>query len=622
MIKSKFGRRVAIAGTVGTASLMAAMGAGAGIAGALPSDPPGGNIPVAPSFNNGVVNQIRGTGSDTTFYMMQQISDLYTSAGLYGCTLNAGNEPILYNTGFVSAPGNANSYCKANTNQTTTDTADNWNRTEVAMGVNNVGSTAGQKQLCGTVPSPLPVDFSRSSKPQGGYCADLQQMGFAKDSVPAVDFQINPAALFPAGVTTAGVYSNVNGGQIGNVVQGWLPGDPTAGPVTGTALANVGNNDNTGGNTSTAYRLWCATTLGNSNTSRIADWGQLTNLGPNMRVPNVTLNTASATAAAAFPDASIAPNLSAAIVAGDVVTDITTPGNIAAGTTVSSVSGDTITLSANAAGNASNDTLSVAVVAQPAGSGLGSPIGLQARIMGVNTSSGTEATWASFANSGVAGGGCASNTNTNAATGPNPATAVGDNAGQHISLENNVSQVTDFGAADWPGDNAAQAVEAATTLYFISNGVYGSNPFAASGQVGGIGFSAVKTSVNGLSPTGPRVLNNLYATSRTLFNIYRTGTVRASTGGFLNWVCDSQSAITKQKDNNSGKTFDAELGNIIGSFGFIRLSDTSTVASGGNTPADNVLGGGSNTDCASGLNGGATAGNGIPKITAVANPQT
>jgi hypothetical protein len=45
------------------------------------------------------------------------------------------------------------------------------------------------------------------------------------------------------------------------------------------------------------------------------------------------------------------------------------------------------------------------------------------------------------------------------------------------------------------------------------------------------------------------------------------------------------------------------------------------VASGGNTPADNVSGGGINTTCASGLNSGGTAGNGLPPVTAVASPQ-
>ena len=629
MIKSKIGRRAAIAGTIGAASLMAAMGVSSGIAGAAPTDPAGGATPVAPSFNNGVVNQIRGTGSDTTFYMMQQISDLYTSAGLYGCSLNSGAGQTLYNSNFTSSTANASYYCKANANVSTTDTADNWNRTEVAQGVDNVGSGAGQNQLCGSTvaASPLPVDFSRSSKPIAQApatppCSDLVETGYAKDSVPVVEFQINPASLYGT-VTTSGVYSNVNGGSIGDVAQGWLPGDPVGGPYTGTPFSNIANNDNSttpASPTSTAYRLWCQASLGNTANSRISDWGQLTNLGPNMQVSNAVLDPTTPNVVVNLPDAALAPKLSAGIVAGDPVTDLTNPGNIPAGTTVLSTSGDSITLSANPTAAAANDTLQVVTTAQPVG--FGNPIGLQVRIMGVNTASGTEATWASYANSGASAGGCASNTNTNAASGPNPTTATGDNAGQHIALENNSSQITDYAAADWPGDFAAQAVEAASTLYFISNGIYSTNTYSAGGQINGTVYSTTKISVNGLSPTTPRVLANTFATSRTLFNIYRTGTVRASTAGFLNWICDSNTAIAKQKDNNTGKNFDAELTTIIGSFGFIRLTDTSPVASGGNTPADNVAGGGINTSCASGLNGAGTAGNGIPSVTSVANPQS
>jgi hypothetical protein len=530
-------RRLAVAGTIGATSLIAAMGIGASVASAAPIDPPGGSVPTAPSFNNGVVNGIRGTGSDTTFFMMQKIGDLYTSAGLYGCTLN-GSSSVLYNSTFTSSSGNQQFYCAKNANTTTTDTSDNWNRTEVTEGVDDVGSGAGQNQLCGStvLDSPLPVDFSRSSKPAGSACGDLKQTGYAKDSVPGVEYHVTPAAF-----GTSSFYSSVNGGSIGDVTAGWLPGDPTGGPYTGTPLTNISNADNGGGASSTAYRLWCAT-----DATQITDWGQLTNLSASG------------------------------------------PGNGGVAKTL----------------------------------GNGAPIGLPIRIMGVNPNSGTESTWASYAESGVSGGGCAANTNTNAATDPNSSTATGDNAGQHILLENNASQIGDYGAADFPGDFASQAVELDTSLYYESNGVYSSVPYSAAAVINGTAFAGTKLTLNGQSNTTPKVLNNLYPTARTLFNIYRTGTVRASTAGFLNWICDSQTGITKQKDNSTGLNFDAELTSTIGSFGFIRLTDNSSVASGGNTPADNVSGGGINTSCASGLNGTSTAGNGAPAVTAVASPQT
>ncbi len=90
MRPTRLRRRIAAAGTIGVTALIATLGLGASVAGAVPADPPGGSTPVYPSFNNGVVDGIRDTGSDTTFYMMQQIGDLYTGAGLYGCTLNSG----------------------------------------------------------------------------------------------------------------------------------------------------------------------------------------------------------------------------------------------------------------------------------------------------------------------------------------------------------------------------------------------------------------------------------------------------------------------------------------------------------------------------------------------------
>jgi len=610
MRPSTLRRRLTVAGTVGVTALIATLGLGAGVASALPTDPATGY----PSFNNGVVNGIRDTGSDTTFYMMQKIGDLYTSAGLYGCTLNSGGGPALFSgvTNTVLNPAPAEAYCLSNANATTTDNADNWSRTEVTEGVDDVGSGAGQNQLCGSsdLNSPLPVDFARSSKPVGTLPSGCTEVGtgYAKDSVPAVAFQINPNSF---GTPASGSpYASVNGGVIGDLDLGWLPGDPAAGPYSGTPFTNVANNDNGGATASTAYRLWCAT-----NSSEITDWGQLTNLGPNLVLPNVTLNgTTTATLSYALP---------AGLTGSYAVTDLTTSGNIPGGTTATA-SGTTLTLSQAATGSGT-DQLSLATgVTQPVGSG--GNIGVQVRIQGVNSASGTESTWQSFSDSGVSSGtsgnGCASNADKDAASDPNSATATGDNSGQHIALENNASQISDYAAADWPSDLGDQAVEVASTLYYESNGVYTSNPYAASASIGSTKFSATKIQENGKSPTTPTVLGNTYPTARTLFNIYNTGTVRQSTAGFLNWLCDSQSAITKQKDNSTGINFDSELTTIIGSFGFIRLTDASNVASGGNTPPDNVSGGGTDTSCASGLNGGSTAGNGQPAVTTTASSGT
>ncbi len=61
--------------------------------------------------------------------------------------------------------------------------------------------------------------------------------------------------------------------------------------------------------------------------------------------------------------------------------------------------------------------------------------------------------------------------------------------------------------------------------------------------------------------------------SRTLFNIYRTDTVRASTAGFLNWLCDSNSSVQKGTDHVDGGNFDTDLTNTInGTYGFSRVT--------------------------------------------------
>ena len=530
MRTSSMRHRLAVAGSAGVAALIAALGVGVGTAtAAAPSDPMAG---VAPAFNNGKVNAIRNSGSDTTIFVMQKLGDLYTSAGLYGCTLNNGGETSLYNSAFLpSTSGNAQTFCQSNANIDTTDTVDNWNRTEVTTGVDDVGSGAGQSQLCNTVNSPLTVDFARSSKPPGSACLNMVGTGFAKDGVPAVDFPVVNPSTFGT-VANTSPYHSVNGGSIGPVAQGWIPGDPVGGPYTGTPFTDVSNADNGGGANSTAYKLWCAT-----DSTRITDWGQLVNLAASG------------------------------------------PGNGGMAKTV----------------------------------GNGAPIGLPVRIMGVNPNSGTNATFTGFIN-GSAATKC-SNTNTNAANDPNPATAPSPNS-PHVALENNVSQIGDFATSDFPGDVPSQAVEVATTLYYASNGVLNTVPYSGSVTLGGQTITGSKVTENGVASSARFIVSNGYPTARVLWNIYRSDIVKASTAGFLNWLCDSNNNFTKAKDNSTGVNFDTEVSTIVGSFGFTRLNDTSTVAPT-STPADGIAA--PNTTCASGLNGGATAGNGVPAVQTVAN---
>ncbi|MHB8681848.1 MAG: hypothetical protein ACYDA2_07120 [Acidimicrobiales bacterium] len=432
------------------------------------------NPPAGPRWFNGNVETIRSAGSDTTFFMVQKLGDLYEQAGLYGCTLNADNAT-----------------CNQSGDQPTTDTVDNYDRTEVQLGIDLIGSGAGEKQLCGATggATPFPVDFARMSKAPTltTTCGD-QGLGFAKDGVPGLDFAtVNPSVFgpvpssspyFAAVDTTANL--NANGGQplFGPVAAGWVPGDNVNGPYSGTAFTNITNTDHSGGVNSVAYRIYCAT-----DTTQIKDWGQLTD---------------------------------------------------------------------------------------------GKNIGIPLNVVGVNPSSGTVATWTKFVQ-GSATSTCTPSVN--AYIPPN-----GVHGGKpYVALENNTAQLAQFVSADFPGDPVDQAIELATMMYYESNGVYNTNPFAHNVVVNGTTYSASKLTENGQTPSTPNLLGGTYPTARTLFNVYipagqngGVNTVRASTAGFLNWICDSNNAFAKGEDLNTGKNYDAEITTTIQSqFGFIRLTDTS-----------------------------------------------
>ena len=263
------------------------------------------------------------------------------------------------------------------------------------------------------------------------------------------------------------------------------------------------------------------------------------------------------------------------VASGDAVSG----SGIPSGTTISSVTGGTATLS-NAATSTATNNLRITTAGALA-VGQGAPIGISIRVMGINTAAGIESTFASFAESGVSGGGCSSNMNTNDASDPNPVTATGTNATPHIALQNNSDQVDEFAIGDFPSpDYVDQAIEAATTLLVESNGVVNTNPYAGAVTIDGTSFSGSKVEENGASPTTASLLQNTYPTAITLFNVFLTNTIRASTGGFLNWICDGNTNFSKGLDNSTGLNFDAELSTLISTtYGFPRLTDESAAPS-------------------------------------------
>jgi hypothetical protein len=660
-------RRIALASSLGAGAMTAALAlsvvtAGTASAATIPQYPgtpsaPNSAAPV-PAFGSypnwlpynvttgaePISNVDHSEGSDTTLFVMQQISDLYSHAGILPFTCGITGNPTgdcqepsgAYNGGGVTF----NQGTSANPNNTQSDETDNFSGTEELQGQNDVGSGNGQSMLCGgtnpAAPSGVTVNYSRSSKPfaasssSAGYsnCAG-QEVGFAKDAVLSLDFTSIQPGLYGSATgyltqtdplcTSAGQYpsysaangtlvctafpttsanSNTTPGLIGPVADGWLPTDPIncgtgGGPAcSGTPFTDV---NNTSGLTSVPYRLFCqhgpAGTAGSAtpDESQITDWGQLT-------------------------------NLSAAANGG----------------------------TAQTVGN-------------------GAPIGVPIRIIGINSGSGTVATMYAFDQSGAgqntntgahctqssgSGSPSSSDVNANAASGPDPEKAQGPPgsnfvANPEISVENAPSQIGDFAAANWSSpcsggscntDAADQAVDIATSLYSMSRGAFLSSTndqttsieSAGTGATNGVGtnpstFTANVMTLNGatLKNTVP-IVQGTYPTARTLFNIFRTDKVNASTAGFLNWMCDSNSAIQKGTDRIIGGNFDTDLTNTIANtYKFVRITDlTPEIDTGAQTPADHVQGGDPNGTCQANLGISAVSSDGTTVTLSAPVPST
>ncbi len=98
---------LAAAGVAGAAALIAATMMGGGSAWALGTGASTVTSPSqgAPHFNTDNASEpIRGSGSDTTFFVMQKISDIYNAAGLYGCTLTTASGQTLIDGSTTPSP--------------------------------------------------------------------------------------------------------------------------------------------------------------------------------------------------------------------------------------------------------------------------------------------------------------------------------------------------------------------------------------------------------------------------------------------------------------------------------------------------------------------------------------
>jgi hypothetical protein len=576
----KVRRRFAFASSLVAAGFAAVLLVGVGMAGTasasvtIPPFPTFGTYPYWFQSNASVGNIDHSEGSDTTLFMMQSISNLYSQSAIlpFSCQLNS----------TLSACNTT-----GNPNVTQSDPLDNFTGNEELQGTWDVGSTNGQKALCGSITAPggLPTDYARSSKPQGGVCSNEDEVGYAKDGIVAVDFQSIDPHLYGTGSgyqgqtdpqcsgSGAGFYPSYNAagtavvctrfptGGIGPVAAGWLPGDPfncvpagsgeTGTPCSGTPFTDVDNGGTTAnpvgvaGNGSVAARLWCIHGMvAGTNLSQITDWGQLTNL--------------------------------------------------------------------------SGGTLPV---------GDGAPIGVPIRVVAVNQGSGTVFGWMQFSGSGSTGGnstnclapGTSSNYDVNGAQGPDPDNPQGPSGNTEFAVENDAAQIGDFANANWPSDAADQAIDIATSLYFISYGVDATNTVATDASIetsvppgDPSTFTSTQLSSNQDFDSIADNRSNAYAVSRTLFNIYLGTNVKASVGSFLDWTCDGGGASgkgagaispmnAKGTDVLKGGNFDQDLTNIIsGQYGFSRLTDTTPeLQAGSQQSVDQVVN--PNATCAANL---------------------
>lgn len=518
---------------VGLASLLLSAGT-AQAAVTIPAFPAFGVYPSWLPTNGQVGNTDLAEGSDTTLFMMQSISDTYNSSGIlpFGCQL-ASNLQDCNMTG--------------NPNVSQSDPLDNFAGVQQLQGTWNVGSGNGQNAICqnGNVPVGVTVDYARSSKPWApqGTCNGIE-LGYAKDAIAAVDFvNINPSQYgTPSGYVGHSFtsYNPANGavvttpfpsGGIGPVAGGWLPTDP----FTCTPNVNQDNPPQPGECSGTVFQ--------DVSNQAISGGTNLTSVAQRLWCTHGPVAT---------PDES-------QIMDWGQLTNLT-------GSEVP---------------------------------GQGAPIGVPIRILAVNQGSGTLNGFMNYAEGGIGSSPCASKStyDINGAQGPNPNTPQGLSGNLEIALENNAAQVGDFANANWgPTDAADQAVDIATSLYFISFGVYNTNTIADQTSIevnpgvvtGGkpTTFTASLIASNeDFANTGDN-RSNTYAISRTLFNIYNGSNIRASVGGFLNWLCDGGGASgtgtgavspmqAKGPDRFTGANYDQDLTNIIvGKYGFSRLSDT------------------------------------------------
>lgn len=176
-------------------------------------------------------------------------------------------------------------------------------------------------------------------------------------------------------------------------------------------------------------------------------------------------------------------------------------------------------------------------------------------LFGVNPGSGTFATYNTYV-------GCPNGTINDGPVAALPAT--------HKNLqENQAQQIDDVSISECAlGDTACETDKDQRALYFISVGRFNTSPFA--GKAGPANGNI--TQADGVTANSSTIGTGFYPISRDLFNVYRPSTLRGSSAGFLNWVCDTRAA-DHGVDQETGVNYNTEIGNVVNlKNGFVRRS--------------------------------------------------
>ncbi len=564
----------------------------------------------------------RAGGSDDTLAMMEQLSELYTDAGLYGCTLDVTN-------GACAAADVGPNH--AGPDPATTQDLDNYSRTEELQGVDVATSGAVQAMLCQNQSSPLPYDLSRnnpSSTPASpildyarsdlpaSACPGLVGLPYAEDEVdPTVWTDVNPgvsyhayidcpASFGPGAVNTAGpdgatllcgqeagynaAYyvapntampagdvlidsttgetaanqtSGSNGAVAeGNVPDGWLPGDnPTCSAATCDG-ASLQSIDNQ------------AETAGNYGQNYYENGDPAAAVPSSPAIPTPTENGDGTNAVSYRLWCESTPYTPGSWNAATNTGTAANPGAIRDwGNLTDLYTGDNATYSKLASDNV----------------GYGVNIGVPVNVIGVNTASGTYATLRGFA--GLAKNSCgglnANSKSDEVATIDNNAAQAGvliaADCHQHDAAlpDANPPGLGLVGAQLADADAACTASQLGASVYFMANGVYATNAYARTSSITFDGVtksypvSEVNLDDNATGPGLESVVNQSFSTFRLLSNIYQPSQVRLSTADFLNYMCDDGNHLyTKGTDYNTGLNFDHEITDVVDNeFGFYRI---------------------------------------------------